>query len=221
VNEEPRFWALIDADDQDALERAATRRSFPRGSIVYHSGDDATSVLVLLEGRVKISRSAPDGHESVLGFRGPGDLVGELGAIDGHARAANVAALEPTVALACAGSEFRGLLESRPPMSVALLRIVVGRLREADAERADFGAHDVLGRVARRLCELAERFGSESDEGIEITLPLTQEELAGWCGASREAVAKALAAMRNLGWIETRRRVVVITDADALRAYAA
>jgi CRP/FNR family cyclic AMP-dependent transcriptional regulator len=220
VEEGPSFWSLLNEDDQHALERVATRRSYPRGSIVYHRGDDATSVLVLLEGRVKITAPSVDGHEAVLAFRGPGDLVGELGAIDGRPRAASVATLEPVTALACARSEFSALLASRPAVGVAMLQIVVARLRGADAERADFGAHDVLGRVARRLCELADRFGNQQEGDIEITLPLTQEELAAWCGASREAVSKALTTIRNLGWIETGRRTVLVTDIDALRTYA-
>ena len=220
MEEGPNFWSLLDTDDRHAVERTATRRSYPRGSVVYHRGDDATSVLVLLDGRVKITTPSVDGHEAVLAFRGPGDLVGELGAIDGRPRAASVATLEPVTALACARSEFRALLESRPAVGVAMLQVIVERLRGADAERADFGSHDVLGRVARRLCELADRFGAEADGGIEITLPLTQEELAGWCGASREAVSKALTTMRNLGWIETRRRVIAISDMEALRTYA-
>lgn len=220
MKEGATFWSLLDADDRHALERVATRRSYPRGSVVLHHGDDSTSVLVLLEGRVKITADTIDGHEALLAFRGPGDVVGELGAIDGQPRAASVTTLEPVTALACAASEFRALLTSRPAIGVALLQLVVERLRGADAERAEFGAHDVLGRVALRLCALADRFGAEQDAGIEITLPLTQEELASWCGASREAVAKGLNTMRSLGWIETRRRAIVVTDIDALRTYA-
>jgi CRP-like cAMP-binding protein len=178
-------------------------------------------VLVLIEGRVKVCAPGDDGHVSVLGFRGPGDLVGELGAIDGRARSASVETLEPVSALVCPRRDFRALVDSSPAMTGALQRVVVDRLRGADSERTDFGSHDVLGRVARRLCELADRFGEECDDGIEITLPLTQEDLANWCGASREAVSKALTQMRTLGWIETRRRVVVITDEDRLRSYSA
>ena len=215
----PTFWSLLDPHEQQSLEQIGAQRSYPRGAVVYHSGDDAAGVLVLLDGRVKICAPGLDGHEAVLGFRGPGDLVGELGAIDGHARSASVETLEPVTALTWARSDFRAQVESSPPVCLALLRVVGERLRHADAERADFGSHDVLGRVARRLCELADRFGAEVQDGIEITLPLTQEELAGWCGASREAVSKALTQMRELGWIETRRRAVVITDHDTLRTY--
>jgi CRP/FNR family cyclic AMP-dependent transcriptional regulator len=94
------------------------------------------------------------------------------------------------------------------------------RLRDADRKRIEFGTADILSRVAGRLVELAERFGEPAGDGIRITAPLTQEELAGWTGASREAVSRALRALRGRGWIQTARRSVVIRDLDALRRRA-
>src|SRR5689334_9982632 len=120
------------------------RREYPRGSVILHRGDDSTAVMVLLEGRVKITTAA-DAHHALLAFRGPGDLVGELGAIDGHRRSADVAALEPVVALAVAGSDFQRLLVQHPDIGVALLRVIANRQRQADSDLATLGAHDVLG----------------------------------------------------------------------------
>ena len=64
-------------------------------------------------------------------------------------------------------------------------------------------------------------FGVPSDDGVEITLALSQEELAAWTASSREAVAKAMRLLRELGWIETHRRRVVVRDIESLRRYAA
>ena len=216
----PDFLSLLEPDDRAALEQAAIRREFPRGCVMLHRGDDSAGVFVLLAGHVKIAAATADARDAVLGFRGPGDLVGELGAIDGERRSADVAALEPVVALALAASDFKRLVTERPGMSRALLRVVAGRQRQADSDLATLGAHDVLGRVARRLIELCERYGSESGDGVAIALPLTQEELAGWTGSSREAVSKALNTLRGLGWVETHRRELVVKDLGSLRAYA-
>ena len=216
----PDFLSLLEPDDRAALEQAAIRREFPRGCVMLHRGDDSAGVFVLLAGHVKIAAATADARDAVLGFRGPGDLVGELGAIDGERRSADVAALEPVVALALAASDFKRLVTERPGMSRALLRVVAGRQRQADSDLATLGAHDVTGRVARRLIELCERYGSESGDGVAIALPLTQEELAGWTGSSREAVSKALNTLRGLGWVETHRRELVVKDLGSLRAYA-
>ena len=104
-------------------------------------------------------------------------------------------------------------------MALVILRMVAGRLRYADAQQADFATHDVVGRVAHRLLELSERFGSTRDEGrIEIELPLSQEELAAWTGASREAVSKALQLLRSLRIVETGLLHITVLDVEALRA---
>jgi CRP-like cAMP-binding protein len=220
VESAPDFLSLLAPGDRQALEAAATRREYPRGAVILHGGDDPGAVLVLLEGRVKIASPGAEGRDTVLAFLGPGELVGELGAIDGRQRSSSVTALEPVAVLALPASGFRQLLESRPGVGMALLRVVCARLRASDSERADLGTYDVLGRVARRLVELCDRYGADCDAGVEITLPLTQEELAGWTGASREAVSKSLTTLRGLGWVETHRRELVVTDMDALRTYA-
>ena len=215
------FLSLLGPDDRSALEEAAMRRSYPRGTILVHDGDDPASVFLLVEGRAKVTSTGVDGREVVLAFRGPGDLVGDMAAIDGEKRSATVAALEPLTALALARSDFRRLVDTRPGVASALLTMITKRLREADSERAALDSHGVLGRVACRLIELCEHYGSSCEGGVEITLPLTQEELAGWSGASREAVNKALTTFRGLGWVRTQRRELVVTDVEALRRYAA
>ena len=104
--------------------------------------------------------------------------------------------------------------------AMELLRVLASRLRDADRKRLEFAALDTLGRVAWRLHELSERFGEDTADGIDVELPLSQEQLASWCGASREATVKALAALRTLGCISTGRRSVLIRDLQALRRHA-
>jgi CRP/FNR family transcriptional regulator, cyclic AMP receptor protein len=75
--------------------------------------------------------------------------------------------------------------------------------------------------VAARLVELAQRYGEQTDRGVIIDLPISQEELAGWTGSSREAVAKALHSLRDLGLVVTERRQITVSDLDGLRRQAA
>ena len=141
-----------------------------------------------------------------MAVRGPGDLIGELSAIDGGPRSGTVTTLEPAEALLVPGSAFAGLLERRPRIALVILRMVAGRLRYADSQQTQFATHDVVGRVAQRLVELGERFGEREGDRIEIALPLSQEELASWTGSSREAVSKALQQLRSLDIVATGRR---------------
>jgi CRP/FNR family cyclic AMP-dependent transcriptional regulator len=211
----------LPARDADALRALGRERRYRAGVVLFHYGDEPGSVLALLEGRVKYVVPGPHGKELIFGFAGPGELVGEVAAIDGARRSASVEAVDTVRALVVPRSAFERFLETHPAATLSLLRTLARRLRLADAQRLEFAAYDVVGRVARRLVELCEQHGESVDGGRLITLPLSQDELAAWSASSREAVAKALQLLRRLGWVETQRRRILVRDLAALREYAA
>jgi CRP/FNR family transcriptional regulator, cyclic AMP receptor protein len=215
------FLAALSTEETAALRAPAVVRSFPRGTALFHERQAADRVLVVLQGCVKLSCVSDGGKEVVLAIRGPGDLLGELAAIDGEPRSATATALEPVEALSLSAGDFRSFLEAHPRVALALLTVLTRRLRDADRKRVEFAAEDTMTRVAARIVELSERFGDKVARGLEIDLPISQEELAGWTGCSRDSVVNALQAMRGLGWIETQRRQILVRDIDALRRHAA
>ena len=104
----------------------------------------------------------------------------------------------------------------RPTAALTLIDVISRRFRDANRKRVQFGDLDTVGRVAARLIELCERYGERTDAGIQIGLPLTQEDLGSWTASSRAGVAGALRTMRELGWIATERRRITVLDLDAL-----
>jgi CRP/FNR family transcriptional regulator, cyclic AMP receptor protein len=213
------FLDSLSVEEVDALRAASVRRAYGANVTLLHQADEAGPVVVLLSGRVKITMSQA-GREAIVAVLGPGELVGELAAIDGGPRSTTVTTLEPVDALVLSRSDFAALLERRPRIALVILRTVAHRLRYADVQQAQFATHDVVGRLARRLVELCERFGTQQERGIEIRLPLSQEELASWIGASREAVSKAFQLLRSLDIVETGRRRVIVLDLGALERRA-
>ncbi len=211
------FLDLLRADEYAALKAVGRRERYPRGAVIFHEGSPSASVVIVLSGRVKVASDTASGVEVVLAVRGPGALLGELSAIDGGPRSATVTALEPVTALAIPTAEFERHLQTHARVAFLFMRELTRRLRDADRKRIEFGAFDTTGRVAARLVELADRFGVQTEEGLRINLPLSQDELAGWTGSSREAVGKALRTLRTEGWIRTGRLRVVITDLAALK----
>ena len=211
------FLSQLTADEAADLERRGRRRQWPRGAVIYREEDVAESVVILLSGRVKVFCHTASGGEVVLAVRPPGALLGEMSAIDGGQRSATVQAMEPVTALVVAQAEFEAYLQGHGRVAFLLMRTLIGKLRDADRKRIEFGAFDTTGRVAARLVEMAERFGRPGPDGVRIALPFSQDELAGWTGASREAVSKALGTLRADGLIETGRLRVVVRDIEALR----
>lgn len=215
------FWDHLTSDEANDLAQAGRRRDFRRGAVLFREAERSDSVMVLRSGRVKVSVDTANGTEVVLAVRGPGTILGELSAIDRQPRSATVTAIESVSAFALTLEEFETYLRGHGRVAVLLMRTLVGKLRDADRKRIEFGAHDTTGRVAARLVEMAERFGQPNADGIRIALPFSQDELAGWIGASREAVSKALGTLRSAGTIRTSRMSVVVLDLDALRRRSA
>ena len=214
------FLSLLDDVERAALLELGTHRGFPRGAVLMYEGEPGERAMILEEGRVKVTRIEPGGHETMLSIRDPGDVVGEVSLIDERPRLATVTALERVRALVIASSVFRAHLERTPRVAVALLEVEMRRFRETTLKRSQFAASDTTGRLAARIVELSERYGAEREDGIEIDVALTQDDIAAWTGASRAGVAKAFQTLRELGWIETHRRRLVVHQLDALRRRA-
>ena len=218
---ETDFLAMLEPEDAAELRARGGTRRFRAGQALMHEGQVGEELMILLAGRAKVTCTTAEGKEIVLAFRQPGDLLGELAVLDDRPRSSSVVALEPAEALVLAASEFRAAVESRPRIALELLRMLSRRFRDADRKRIEFAASQTLGRVAGRLVELAERYGEPTERGVIIDLPISQEELAGWTGSSREAVAKALHTLRELGLVITERRRIIVCDLDGLTRQAA
>jgi CRP/FNR family transcriptional regulator, cyclic AMP receptor protein len=218
---EPSFLETLSAEQAQALSALGRGRRYATGAPLFIERDPADAVLILRSGRVKLSCVTDAGREAVLGIREPGDLIGEMSAIDDAPHMATARALEPVEVLAVSSDAFVAFLERTPGVALVLVRMLNRRLRDADRKRTEFVAQDTVGRVCSRLVELADRFGEDDGAaGVHIDLTITQEELAGWTGSSREAVIRALRTLRELGWIATRRRGITLLDVEMLRRRA-
>jgi CRP/FNR family cyclic AMP-dependent transcriptional regulator len=188
------------------------------GAIVFSEGDVSGRVVLVLGGRLKVSTFSADGRETVLGFRTRGDVLGELAAIDGEPHGANVTVTAPTDVVVLQSDRFIAELRARPEVMLALLRSVIVRLRDADRKRGEFASLSADGRIAERLIELAGPAAADGGGGRgDLSIAITQAELAGWVGCSREAANKALGRFADLGLVEIGRGRLTILDLEGLR----
>lgn len=214
------FLARLDPTTAAELLALGRDNRHPPRSVVFFEGDEASRVLVVRSGHVKVVATSVDGREVVLDVLGEGEILGELSAIDGQPRSATAMAVTATHLTAIELGRFRAFLESHPAVAMELLRSVAGRLRNASRRQLEFGTTDALGRVCGRLVEMMGRYGERVDEQVSIASPLSQSEIAGWAGLSREAIVKALGALRTLGWITSNGRTITVVDAASVRARA-
>jgi CRP/FNR family transcriptional regulator, cyclic AMP receptor protein len=210
------LFAALDDDAGVALRVAMRREQFSRGDVIFEEGDEGDKLFAVIDGKVKLARTAPDGRENLQAVLGPGEMFGELSLFDPKPRTAGAVALTDTVLASLAHEELRPWITGRPDVAVQLLQALAQRLRRTNDVLADLVFSDVPSRVAKALLGLAERFGQPTNEGIHVAHDLTQEELAQLVGASRETVNKALADFSARGWVRIESRAVVIRDIEGL-----
>lgn len=212
---ETEIFVNAPADVLAAISSAGTVRELVRGDVLFESGAEPDSLYVVLSGRIAIAiGNRPFDHrESVIALMDEGDLFGEMGMLDSRPRSAGARALETSRVLEIPYSAVIDQLNSSHLLMWNVIRMLSNRLRVVDEALADSVFLDVTGRTAKRLVDLS---GGKD----EFTLPITQEELAGMVGASRERVNKAIASFIKLKWIEQHDRTYKILDREKLQQRA-
>ncbi|WP_232248474.1 Crp/Fnr family transcriptional regulator [Streptacidiphilus rugosus] len=211
------FLARLEQAEREELLGLGYPMRFPARSMVIHQEEPSTHVLLILYGWLKVTASAMNGYEALLALRGPGDIVGESAALSGRPRSATVTALEEVRAVVVDKDRFTWFLHRSPQVALQLLGLTADRMRVGDRRRLEFAALTVSERLSGLLLELVRTHGVQTDEGILLAVPLSQQELAGSVGASREAVTRLLRRLRERGVLVTRRRSLLVLRPDLLR----
>jgi CRP-like cAMP-binding protein len=214
-------WLLLrglTGPEQQALLAAAIRRRYRRGEVLFHEGDLGDSVHLLATGRVAIRTATPDGDSVTYAVAGPGEAFGELALLSAdHRRTATVVALEDTETLALRRDHFERVRTRHPGVDRMLVEILAARVRRLSAHLVEALYVPVDKRVVRRLLVLCRQYGNGS---AEVSLPLTQSELAEMAGATRPTVNKVLRTLEDAEVIALGRGSVHVRDRAALRTYA-
>jgi CRP/FNR family transcriptional regulator/CRP/FNR family cyclic AMP-dependent transcriptional regulator len=202
------------------LTRSLRRRAYHRGEVIFHQGDPGDTLHLVRSGRVKVVLPAETGDEVLLAILGPGDCFGELALLDGEPRSASVVAMENVETMVLGRQDFLVFFRSNPEAAERLMANLARIIRHVNEDIADLAFLDLPGRLAKNLLELADSHGERMPDGkgIEITVPLTQEELAGMIGATRPSVNKILGWYEDQGAIQRRGRRIAILKPEVLRS---
>lgn len=202
-----------------SLERVsalASRRTYPKGAVIFAQGDPGDALFGVAAGRVRISASGAGGQEVFLNIMEPGDTFGEIAVMDGLPRTAGATALDYTTLIMIKRQDFLKLLEREPRLAIHLLKLLCERLRWTSelVEESAFLAGPA--RLAKRMLILASLHGRSAGIGA-LELRISQAELARFLGISRQIVNQHLSDWRKNGWVDLGRSQIVILNAEALR----
>ena len=202
------FSELDDAMLEPIVDQSKTL-DLQRGDVLFQSGDDSSDLYIVTHGRIAIGNRSFDGRESLVALMESGDLFGEMPLFSNDGRSAEARALEESSVVSIPYKPVKDLYDENPSLLWRVVEMLVSRLKSTDIALADTMFLDVTGRTAKRLLEMA----GESDE---FQLPITQEELAGMIGASRERVNKSISSFIKLGWLSQSGEKYIILDRKQL-----
>ncbi|MGA7908455.1 MAG: Crp/Fnr family transcriptional regulator, partial [Candidatus Sulfotelmatobacter sp.] len=213
----PIFSGLTESELTFLTQRAVPRR-YAAGELVFGEGEPCAGLYVVESGHVRIFKSSANGREQVLSVDGPGSSIAELPVFDGGSYPASVAAIDDATLLFVSKQDFQALCLTHPQVALKVLRVVGARLRRLVGIIEELSFTTVRRRLASFLLRLAQKEGRRKAEGIEVTLPVSNQELASQIGTVRELVSRNLSRLQAEGVVKIDGRNVIIRDLKDLEA---
>lgn len=220
------FMSRLGDGERAHLMTLGDRFGYPPGTRLIQQWRDDTYVYLLIPQRpgtpscVKVTASAENGGRSLLGFRGCGDVVGELASLFGLPRTATVTTCTPVVARKIPGLQFKEFMADRPAVWKVMGRSIADLLVWGNDRRLEFAEYSVAKRLARAVVDVFERYGTRTPDEYRLDFRVSQGEWGQLVGAGHNSVNQALRSFERLGYIERRSHRFFVTDHQGLREYA-
>ena len=190
---------------------------YPARRVLVRKGDPGTSMMVVLEGRVQICTRSEEGREFVVNIINPGEVFGEIALLDGSDRTADAVTMDPCELMILERRDFVPFLRAHPDACMRLLEVLCQKLRWTTGVLEAALFLEGPSRLAKVLVHLASLYGHSMDNGVELRIRLSQQQLANMVGMSRESINKQLGQWRDEGLIAVGDGRIMITDLEALQ----
>jgi CRP/FNR family transcriptional regulator len=189
---------------------------YKKGQMIYNQDQPSTNIFLIIEGKIKVSRLADDGHQVVVDIYQPDEFFGESALLNLPHRCEQATALENTRLMAWTAAEIEDIVSKRPRLAVALLQILVQRTIDFTYRIQSFSVDNIARRLARSLIRFSERLGVAEEDGSIRMTPFTHELLSQYVGTSREIVTHYMNQFRRQGYLKYSRKGIVLYR-DAFR----
>jgi len=206
------IFSSLEKEDLERIGKLFLRRTCKTDQVIVIEEESGQSLFIIQKGSVKVSHVSEEGKEVILSILKAGDFFGEISLLDGKGRSANVTALSETELIMLRRSDFLGLLEEYPQISISLLRELASRIRKSDMHVSSLSLHDAMGRISTALVHVAEQTGRTRGDSIIIPKIPVQQDLANLAGTARETISRVMAHFEQAGFIEREGHRVVIKN---------
>lgn len=211
------FFKDVTDLDFERFDRLCRWRRFNEGELVVDYEDESSDVYFIVAGEVRVLIRTVAGKEIILGESRAGQFFGEMTAIDGAKRSANVTALTKSELCIMPSHVFREVVFSSQTACERILRLLTGRIRELNARLTEHSIFDLKHRLYSELLRMAHpRPGRPAER--TVTPPPFHHVLAARIGCRREQVTRELSALAQEGLVEKTRGALVLLNPGTLEA---
>jgi len=210
------IFSILTESELEFLAGRSVLRRFSAGEIVFGEGEPCNGLYVVESGQVRIFKTSSAGREQVLSIDGPGSSIAELPVFDGGTYPASAMAIGDATLLFVGKPDFQALFLAHPQVGLKVLRVVGGRLRRLVGIIEELSFSTVRHRLASYLCRLARKSGKQTAEGLMVSLPVNNQELAAQIGTVRELVSRNLSRLQAEGLLKVDGRNVTLCNLGAL-----
>ena len=215
------LFAHLPNESLENLAKQLQHRRYDREQIIFHKNDPGSTLYIIISGKVKILLPSSEGENVIVALLSTGEFFGELSLFDGAPRSATAVAAESTEILTLDKDDFNRYILENPQAALVILSELSLRLRRTDELLSDAAFCNLATRLAKRLTELANRYGQPGPQGgVRINLRLKQQDLADMSGATRESVNKVLKMFKEQQLIHWSKGIITLLEADAMRQKA-
>jgi CRP/FNR family transcriptional regulator len=218
-----RLLSLVDilepltGEDIENLNGQLPDRRLRTGEIFFGPQDRSERLFLLQSGRVRIFRTTPDGREFTLAVVEAGTVFGEMALTGQRLEGAYAQALTPSQVSTMLRADLERLILEKPEVGLRIMQLLSERLRRQETRLEDVSTKDVKARLASIIVLMVESEGLRSGVGYRIPAHYTHERLGTMIGANRTAVTRAFGLLQDEGVVQLRRRLIYVSDLDALR----
>lgn len=225
MSEKTKLWYLenfnllssLKMTEMEELSNMAAMRNCVKNQIIYFTDDPSDKIYFLKQGKVKLSRYAEDGREIIVAFLGPGEIFGELAIGGQHQRVETAEATENSVICILNAKEMEMMLEKNPKFNLSITKLIGLRLQKIESRLASLIFKSSDQRINSFIYDSAIEHGTKTDEGIEVSLRLTHENIAKLTATARPTVSAVFSDLEKRNIIEYNRKRILVKDMNALK----
>lgn len=211
------FSALSDSELQNII-KMVIRREYIKGEVLCREGETSDNLFLIRDGKIKLSKMTRDGKEQILHILTKGDFFGETNLFDDIASSFTATAINNAKICTLSRANLEGILKQNPEISMKILKELSHRLAETEDLAKVLATKDVEARIASMLLEFSEKYGKLVDDNIHIELPINREDMANYCGVTRETISRKLSKFESEDIINLKgNKIIIVKDIDILK----